>query len=241
MIVPNILILPIGIKIWFNECGGTDKGLVSWNQGEDFMAIGIGHFVWQPRNSRRGSWTQGFPRMIRYMKRHGVRLPIWMEGDSALRAPWASRQEFMASPQDARLLELRKLLRDNLELQARFLVEDLLTNFPRMLEVAPEGEREIIKQNFCRLMAEAQGLYVMVDYLNFKGPGIHPSRSNYYQGSGLLQVLRGMQYAPNHYTPIQAFVYSAKLALTRRVERSGGQYQRWLNGWFNRLNSYQEI
>lgn len=239
-VVPSALILPIGVKIWFNECGGSNQGLVCWNQGENFMAMGIGHFVWHPRGSKRGSWQHGFPRLLKYMQQHGVQLPEWLSVDKALCAPWSNRDEFIASPRDVRLLELRQLLRDNLGLQARFLVEDLLASFPRMLEITPRDDRALILHNFCKLVAEPQGLYVMVDYLNFKGPGIHPSRSNYYQGSGLLQVLRGMQFAPSHYTPIQAFVYSAKIALARRVERSGGQYQRWLNGWFNRLNSYLE-
>src|SRR6266446_3164255 len=42
----------IGKKIWQNECNGTISGLTSWNQGEDFASLGIGHFIWYPQGRR---------------------------------------------------------------------------------------------------------------------------------------------------------------------------------------------
>jgi hypothetical protein len=38
----------IGNRIWQNECGGTLAGLTSWNTGENFASLGIGHFIWDP-------------------------------------------------------------------------------------------------------------------------------------------------------------------------------------------------
>jgi hypothetical protein len=38
----------IGRKVWQNECGGTVAGLTSWNAGENFASLGIGHFIWYP-------------------------------------------------------------------------------------------------------------------------------------------------------------------------------------------------
>ncbi len=35
----------IGKRIWINECGGTVEGLTSWNKGEYFASLGIGHFI----------------------------------------------------------------------------------------------------------------------------------------------------------------------------------------------------
>jgi hypothetical protein len=37
--------LKIGKRVWQNECNGTVSGLTSWNQGEDFASLGIGHFI----------------------------------------------------------------------------------------------------------------------------------------------------------------------------------------------------
>ena len=39
----------IGKRIWQNECGGTADGLTSWNAGENFASLGIGHFIWYPK------------------------------------------------------------------------------------------------------------------------------------------------------------------------------------------------
>ncbi|PWU11360.1 MAG: hypothetical protein C5B47_00975, partial [Verrucomicrobia bacterium] len=36
----------IGAQVWKNECAGTTSGLTSWNRGEDFASLGIGHFIW---------------------------------------------------------------------------------------------------------------------------------------------------------------------------------------------------
>ena len=42
----------IGKRIWQNECGGTISGLTSWNVGENFASLGIGHFIWYPKGQR---------------------------------------------------------------------------------------------------------------------------------------------------------------------------------------------
>src|SRR4051794_39519410 len=49
----------IGQKIWQNECNGTISGLTSWNAGEDFASLGIGHFIWYPEG-RRGPFEESF-------------------------------------------------------------------------------------------------------------------------------------------------------------------------------------
>ena len=50
----------IGNRIWQNECGGTVAGLTSWNAGENFASLGIGHFIWYPKG-RRGPGTTARP------------------------------------------------------------------------------------------------------------------------------------------------------------------------------------
>ncbi|HEX4630297.1 MAG TPA: hypothetical protein VH188_04970, partial [Chthoniobacterales bacterium] len=51
----------IGNKIWQNECGGTVAGLTSWNAGENFASLGIGHFIWYPKGVR-GPFDESFPK-----------------------------------------------------------------------------------------------------------------------------------------------------------------------------------
>ncbi len=38
----------IGHKIWLNETSGKLENLIVWNDGEDFVSSGIGHFIWFP-------------------------------------------------------------------------------------------------------------------------------------------------------------------------------------------------
>ena len=53
----------IGKKIWQNECDGTLAGLTSWNTGENFASLGIGHFIWYPKGVR-GPFEESFPAFV---------------------------------------------------------------------------------------------------------------------------------------------------------------------------------
>lgn len=234
--------LPIGVKIWFNESGGSIMGLTTWNDGEDFASLGIGHFLWHPRSNRnRASFNSGFPRLIRYIKKKGgVRIPTWLRDN--LYCPWNNRQEFLQAQYSPRMVELRLFLQQTIPIQAEYLVKHLEEILPDLLASAPQEDRALIYHNFHSLARTPAGIYALVDFLNFKGAGISDSRRNYERGSGLLHVLKGMQSAPKGSTPLQAYVWSAKKALLRRVEQASPHvhHERWLSGWFNRLNTYLE-
>jgi hypothetical protein len=234
--------LPIGVKIWFNECGGSIMGLTTWNDGEDFASLGIGHFVWQPyANRKRATFNAGFPKLIRYIeKRGGIRIPAWLRGN--LYCPWSSREEFIRDQYSPRMTELRAFLQQTIPIQAECMVKHLEEILPDLLASTPPEDRTFIYQKFYTLSRTPSGIYALVDYLNFKGPGVSNSRGNYAHGSGLLHVLKGMKYAPRGTTPLQAYVWSAKNALVRKVEQasSTAHHERWLSGWFNRVNTYLE-
>src|SRR6266404_3179051 len=57
--------LRIGKKIWRNECGGSVAGLTSWNSGENFASLGIGHFIWYPKGVR-GPFDESFPKLVEF-------------------------------------------------------------------------------------------------------------------------------------------------------------------------------
>ena len=71
----------IGRKIWQNECGGTVAGLTSWNAGENFASLGIGHFIWYPAGAR-GPFEESFPVFVRYAHSAGrnCRSCFWAKG-----------------------------------------------------------------------------------------------------------------------------------------------------------------
>src|SRR5688572_7441084 len=76
----------IGRRVWQNECGGRRDGLTSWNVGEDFASLGIGHFIWYPKGMD-GPFEESFPKLVRFYEQHGVKVPTWLRGD----CPWTSR------------------------------------------------------------------------------------------------------------------------------------------------------
>ena len=42
----------IGGRVFENECASKDENLIAWNEGEDFLSLGIGHFIWHSRYSK---------------------------------------------------------------------------------------------------------------------------------------------------------------------------------------------
>jgi hypothetical protein len=231
--------LPIGIKIWFNECGGRIDGLTSWNDGERFASLGIGHFIWFPY-PKTASFDDAFPRLIKYMQTRGVAVPYWLRGTSNRYCPWKTRTEFIHAQYSPQMIELRDFLRATIAIQAEYISFHLEEILPKMLASVPSQERYYIYQNFYNVARTPNGIYALVDYLNFKGDGIDYSTQHSVRGCGLLEVLAGMNFAPHYLSPIQAFVWSAKNALTRRVANapSYSHENKWLTGWFKRLNTY---
>ena len=224
----------IGKKIWQNECAGTRDGLTSWNKGEDFPSLGIGHFIWYPAG-KRGPFKESFPALKDYLQSQGVKLPGWLA--SAKACPWPDRAAFMSDFRSPRMEELRSLLASTIGQQARFAALRLEAALPQMLAAAPANEREKIRGNFYRVANAPGGLYPLMDYVNFKGEGTSPTERYQGEGWGLAQVLAGMSDTGS---PTAAFSKSADRVLTRRVELSppARGEKRWLAGWRNRLATY---
>ncbi len=224
----------IGQKIWRNECAGTRDGLTSWNKGEDFASLGIGHFIWYP-SGKRGPFKESFPALRDYLRAQGVRLPAWLAEASS--CPWQDRASFMADFRGQRLEELRSVLASTVGLQARFAALRLEAALPQMLAGAPPSDREEIRRNFYRVANAPGGLYALMDYVNFKGEGTSTTERYQGEGWGLLQVLAGMSESGS---ATAAFSKSADRVLTRRVELSppARGEKRWLPGWRNRLATY---
>ena len=80
----------IGKKIWQNECNGTVSGLTSWNSGENFASLGIGHFIWYPAGMQ-GPFEESFPQLVSFIAAHGAKLPNLVLGPGELHCPWKSR------------------------------------------------------------------------------------------------------------------------------------------------------
>jgi hypothetical protein len=223
----------IGRRIWQNECGGTVSGLTSWNAGEDFASLGIGHFLWYPAG-KRGPFEESFPPLLRYLESRGVALPDWLK--EAKSCPWSTRSEFEAARESTQMRELRSILANTVALQARFAAARLEGALPKMLAAAPASERDKIRTRFYRVAARPAGVYALVDYVNFKGEGTLATERYHGQGWGLLQVLESMGDGE----PLREFSNAAAKVLKRRVANSppGRGEARWLPGWLSRVHGY---
>lgn len=226
-----------GRRIWQNECGGRVDGLTSWNVGEAFPSLGIGHFIWYPTGTT-GPFQESFPGLVAYLGEQGVKLPAWLR--AAQGCPWPSRQAFLADFQGERLKGLRQLLASTVAHQARFAVLRLEAALPKMLEAVPPAERPRIKNRFETMASAPNGVYALVDYVNFKGEGVKSSERYKGQGWGLLQVLQEMPGDVTGRQASRAFAAAADRVLTRRVQNSPPERgeSRWLVGWRNRCQTY---
>jgi len=230
--------LKVGKKVWQNECGGTIAGLTSWNQGEDFASLGIGHFIWYPKG-RRGPFEESFPELVKFISTRGAKLPTLLLGVGGQACPWNSRAEFLKAQNSSEMNQLRRFLVDTIDLQAEFLVGRLGAALPKMLAEAAPADRTNVQQQFDRLTKTSQGCYALIDYVNFKGEGVLQTERYQGQGWGLLQVLETM-HGTSDSAAADEFARAAKIVLTRRVQNAppDRHESRWLTGWLRRVNSY---
>ena len=234
----HVDVLKIGKKIWQNECNGTIAGLTSWNVGEDFASLGIGHFIWYPKG-RRGPFEESFPKLVSFISKRGAKLPALLLGTGEKPCPWNSRTEFLRAQHSTEMNQLRSLLVDTIDVQAEFLIARLESALPKMLAEAAPSDRANVQEQFERLTRTSQGCYALVDYVNFKGEGVLPTERYQGQGWGLLQVLEAM-HGTSDSGAVDEFARAARAVLTQRVQNSPADRHeaRWLSGWIRRVNGY---
>ncbi|MBX9688439.1 MAG: hypothetical protein K2X27_17145 [Candidatus Obscuribacterales bacterium] len=227
----------VGKKIWQNECSGSIEGLSSWNKGEEFPSLGIGHFIWYPEGVR-GPFDESFPRLLGYLKARGTKLPDWLSPDMA--CPWTARSDFLNEHNGKRLTELRSMLSSTVALQTDFIVQRLEAALPKMLEAAPAEKRKLVEKQFKRMLKGGPScVFALIDYVNFKGEGVLETERYKGEGWGLLQVLSEMSESGK---AAEAFSASARKVLSRRVANSPPERheERWLPGWNRRVNDYSK-
>ncbi len=220
-------------KIWRNECAGTREGLVSWNAGENFPSMGIGHFIWYPKGVQ-APFDESFPQFTAFAARNGVNVPSFFKGY----APWNSRSQFLASAHTPQTEAMRQWLSTHTDIQAAFLVYRSRLSASRI--TASSAHPRETERRFKALSATPHGCYALIDYVNFKGEGTKPDERYNGQGWGLLQVLEEMKGFPEGEVACREFSRAAAEVLKRRVRNSPptrGE-SRWLTGWLNRCRTY---
>ncbi len=225
----------IGEHIWMNESGKNPDKLISWNAGEEFLSLGLGHCIWYPAG-KEGPFVETFPALVTFLKTHGAILPAWLT--STPHCPWSSRTEYEAPAARAKRNDLQTLLTATIDLQINFLIQRFEEAVPKILAAAPPERRAEIQAKITQLMQTPAGKYALLDYTNFKGDGTSPKERYTGQGWGLLQVLEAMPRNPSD--PVKAFAESAQTLLKQRVAHAPPERdeKRWLAGWINRVNTY---
>jgi hypothetical protein len=233
----------IGRKIWHNECGSTVNGLTTWNVGEEFPSMGIGHFIWYPA-SFKGRFRESWPQFLAFAKAQGTPPPAFTHGP----CPWETKAAFERDFNGQRLNELRRWLMTHITLQTEFIIQRSLAALPKVLEAAPASERARIEANYHKVAATPHGVYALIDYVNFKGDGTMESERYKGQGWGLMQVLGHMRNVPAGPAAVSGpaaakeFAHTAIRMLERRIDNSPPERgeARWRKGWQNRCMTYSQ-
>jgi hypothetical protein len=231
----------IAEKIFANECSSEIRCLTSWNQGEDFPSLGIGHFIWYPEG-QNGIYTESFPALLKFYQQTGIALPKELSTLIQEGSPWSSREQFYAEFEQTQLTAIRNFLQNTMPTQAAFILQRQESALPKLLANSPHNEREQIAELFYAIAASSPpyGSYALIDYVNFKGEGISASERYNHQGWGLLQVLQEMLNDELSAPLLERFTLAAGSVLERRVKNApiDRNENRWLAGWLVRINSY---
>jgi hypothetical protein len=229
----------IGELIFQNECAGKDANLLYWNDGENFPSLGIGHFIWYPANYN-GYFDESFPKLLLFLQGKGIALPDWFQTLSGLHAPWPTKSDFLKALENGDLKSLREFLIETKSEQAIFLIERFSQSVFKMLQTVPREARQSIQRKLSLMLKANEGLYPLVDYVNFNGEGILESERYQGQGWGLLQVLEEMEIPEAEKDAVGEFVRATEVILDRRVDNSPIERNegRWLAGWKIRMQTY---
>lgn len=230
----------IGNLIWKNESNKSIEKLTFWKDGEEFASFGIGHFIWYPAKEHQ-LFSQTFPGLLYFFKQHGIKLPAWLDKARQTGCPWQSRDEFLQQLNSSRMKELRDLLAKTIDIQTLFIIRRFEKSIPKILDSCNSAQRQHIQNQIHRLSHAPNGLYALIDYINFKGEGIDSKDAYNNHSWGLKAVLLGMEGKEVGIPAVNEFVDCAQRVLETRIknapkERNEGQ---WLTGWINRIQTYK--
>lgn len=228
----------IGNKIWKNEAGQSKEKLTWWLENEDWASLGIGHFIWYPQDSKIER-TQTFPDLLLFLQKNKIKLPEWLE-QTMLYCPWKTKEAFFADFNKTNMIELRELLASTIDLQTEFIINRFSHTLENLCSATKKTQHNHLITQYHRVANCPNGLYILIDYVNFKGEGINKKERYNNQGWGLLQVLENMNGSSEKDAAAQ-FATTAKRLLAQRVNNAKNKKENgFLLGWNNRINTYLE-
>ncbi len=237
--ITNRELMIIADKIYENETGGKKWDLVSWNSGENFPSLGIGHFIWAKSPGSNGRFGESLPELVNFYRSKGIKVPKVLEQNRY--SPWRSRTELLSKRDsgDREIAELIDFFDRTRDTQVLYIFERLENSLEKMLEAS--YDKENLRYQFYRVANSPNGLYALIDYVNFKGEGLSTSGAYNHQGWGLRQVLENMKGRGEGKNALIEFSNSAKYILTKRVQNAPKNESRWLAGWTKRTDTYKNF
>lgn len=233
----------VGDKVYQNECASDPKYLSYWGKGEEFPSFGIGHFIWYV-DSKEGPYQQTFPQMVAFVSRHSSP-PKWLNELKPFYSPWKNKTQFDQAWSSSKMMELRQWLLRTKAWQAEFIVQQFTQRFHDAMQPLSVNDSEYYQLLTLRLLQFKQGRFALIDYANFKGIG---NDKEQYQGQqwGLLSVLKTMDISKDQLNSLtekqlmNTFKKAAKSRLLLRTQLAPKQRdeQRWLAGWYKRIERY---
>ena len=232
-------LMGIADKIYQNETGGKRDDLVKWNSGENFPSLGIGHFIWAKSLGSNGIFGESLPELVNFYRAKGVKVPRVLEQNRF--SPWRSRSELIRKKnnRDPEITELIDFFDKTRDTQILYIFERLQNSLEKMISAS--YDKENLRYQFYRVANSPNGLYALIDYVNFKGEGIATSGSYNHQGWGLRQVLENMKGRGEGPNALVEFSESAKYILTKRAKNAPRNEWRWIAGWTKRADTYKNF
>ncbi len=235
----------VGRKIWLNETGGKRDGITSWNPGEAFASLGVGHFIWFPAG-QAPPFEESFPYLLTFLRQENAHVPAWLDKTPTPPCPWTSRADFKKNFNSPEMKELRRFLLETMTAQTQFLVLRAQGAMDKILANTTDGaERDHIVAQFSRVTRASKDLYPLIDYINFKGEGTNAAETSVdpqtgrRQGWGLKQVLLAMNGSTTEPKAVLAeFAEAARQVLHERVVNQPAS-RIWEAGWQRRVDTYR--
>lgn len=228
--------------IFFHECSGKTERMTAWNEDENFPSFGIGHFIWYPQD-KKGPYKELFPEYLLFAEEQKEEIPAWIKALPTREAPWQTREEFLNDLSSERMIFLRNFLDQTQKLQAQFIMRRIEGVLPKMLAATSEEKRPEIQLKFKMVADAPNGMFALIDYVNFKGEGILETERFQGQGWGLLQVLEEMRIPEEKEDAVKEFVRAAKKVLEDRCRNAPPEQDcsKRLKGWKARVKNYLKV
>jgi hypothetical protein len=235
----------IAARIYRNEARGEVRYLTHWGAGEDFPSLGIGHFIWFPAGVD-APFDESFPALVGWLRTHGARcpMPAWLAELEPFDAPWPDKAAFDAAQDSPEMRELRQWLAATAPQQVRFIVGNFVQRWNDL--ALPADQKKTLTELLQRMVEVPEGLFAVIDYVNFKGLGSNPRERYDGHGWGLLQVLGDVAVVKQARDAPPDLVRRFSNAAASRLENRAllappeRDEERWVPGWTRRVSEYPQ-